>query len=221
MFKAVLKKEWIKTKWFVIGIAVVSLLLHIYMFIKLGRSMRFTGIIHLWDVVINKEQFVFREIRFFPIIAGLSIGLSQFIPEIYQKRLKLALHLPLKSYKIIFWNIAYGLICLSTIFIISMSVLLFYISIYFSFEFVESGFFTILPWYLSGIATYLFMAWIVLEPRWDRRIINSLITLPLISMFLLDRNPAAYMGSVIMILIITILSSSLVYLSVLRFKDGK
>lgn len=221
MFKAVLKKEWIKTKWFVIGIALASLLIHLYMFVKLGRSIRFAGMVHLWDVIINKEQFIFREIRYLPIVAGLSIGLSQFVPEIYQKRLKLALHLPLKSFKIISWNIAYGLICLSTIFILSIVILLLFIGIHFSCEFVLSGFITILPWYLAGITTYLLVAWIVLEPRWDRRIINALIALPLVSMFMLANNPAAYTGSVMMILSLTIFSSSLVYLSVIRFKDGK
>jgi hypothetical protein len=221
MYKAVIKKEWIKTKWFVLGIAVSSIILHLYMFIKLERSIRFAGIIHLWDVIINKEQFIFREVQYFPVIAGLILGIAQFVPEIYQKRLKLALHLPLKSFRIISWNVSYGLISLSTIFLLSIGLLLLYIGIYFSFEFIESALYTIIPWYLAGIITYFLLAWIVLEPRWERRITNTLISIPLISMFMLGKLPAAYTGNLLMMFILTLVTASLVYLSVVRFKDGK
>lgn len=220
MYKAVLGKEWIKTRWFVIGICLASILLHAYMFIKLGRSMRLAGMVHLWDVIINRDQFIFREIRYLPILSGIVLGVAQFVPEIYQKRLKLALHLPLKSLRIISWNISYGLICLMTVFVFSCIVLLSYMSIYFSSEFIISAFYTILPWYLAGLSTYFLVAWICLEPRWDRRIISTLISLPLINMYMLGKLPAAYYSSVY-IIVLTLLSIVLVYQSVVRFKDGK
>jgi len=221
MFKSVLYKEWIKTKWYVIGICVVSILLHAYMFMKLGRSIRFAGMVHLWDVIINKDQFIFREIKLFPLISGIVLGIAQFVPEIYQKRLKLALHLPLPSFRIISWNVLYGAITLALVYVISIAILITYIRLYFAIEFVESAFLTILPWYLAGIVSYFLVAWICLEPRWNRRIINTIISIPILCTYMITALPAAYSSCVILILSIAIVVMFFVYISVIRFKDGK
>lgn len=221
MFKSVLYKEWIKTKWYVMGICLVSLMLHAYMFMKLGRSIRFAGMVHLWDVIINRDQFIFRELKLFPLISGIVLGVAQFVPEIYQKRLKLALHLPLPSFKIISWNILYGAIIILPIFVVSIVMLLAYMRIYFAYEFIQSAFITILPWYLAGVAAYFLVVWVCLEPRWNRRIINTLISVSILCTYMVTALPAAYSGSVLVILTLTVLVVALVYISVIRFKDGK
>jgi len=221
MFKSVMYKEWIKTQWYIIAIGVIFIALHTYMFMKLGRSIRFAGMEHLWDVIINREQFVFRELQYFPLLAGIVIGLAQFVPEIYQKRLKLALHLPLPSFKIISWNILYGLILLISIFSLCMIILFLYMRMHFAYEFLESAFLTILPWYLAGLVAYLLVAWVCLEPKWDRRIINILVSCPLVYAFMQQSKPAAYGESVSLLLLIPIALISFVYISVIRFKEGK
>lgn len=220
MYKAVFIKEWIKTKGFVIAILLISVLLYTYMFLKLGRSVRFAGLVHLWDVIITRDQFVFRDIKWFPVTAGLLLGLAQFVPEMYQKRLKLALHLPVKGFRIISWQVSYGITILLGIFILNIAALLAYMSFYFAGDFIVTALYTIFPWYLAGIAAYILTAWIVLEPSWRRRALNILIAVPVLNMLLITSIPAAYINSLTAILLITVFIVFFIYLSVARFKEG-
>ncbi len=220
MYRAVLIKEWIKTKGFIWTIIAISLLLHVYMFLKLGRSMRFAGMVHLWDVIISRDQFVFRELKWFPAIAGLVLGVAQFVPEIYQKRLKLTLHLPVPRFNIISWQISYGLISLLSIFLVNIFMLVVFMCFYFAKEFIASALYTVAPWYLAGIGAYAFVAWITLEPSWKRRAVNTFVAMPVLNMLLIDAIPSAYMNSMLFIFSSTVAAMFFVYLSVIRFKDG-
>lgn len=221
MFKSVIYKEWIKTKWYVVGILLVSIIIHAYLFMKLEKSIRLAGIVHLWDVIINKDIFFFRDIKLLPLLSGIVLGFAQYTPEMYQKRLKLALHLPLPSYKIIRWYLIYGTSTLLLIFGFSTIILLFYMRTIFAFEFISTAFFTIIPWYLAGVTAYFLSAWICLEPIWSRRVINTLISIPIIYVYMLETIPAAYSSCVLMLLFLTILTMTFINLSVIRFKNGK
>lgn len=70
MTSALLFKEWKKTKWFAIGAFAVGLALLTYIFLKLGRSFRMVGLEHLWDVIVNRDQFLFRDVKYFPLATG-------------------------------------------------------------------------------------------------------------------------------------------------------
>lgn len=73
---------------------------------------------HLWEVFIVKNVVLLNQLRYFPLLAGITVGLAQYIPEMVKKRLKLTLHLPLSENRILFVMLGYGLSTLFILFLI-------------------------------------------------------------------------------------------------------
>ncbi len=217
---AVLYKEFKKTKiaWLIAFVG--GLLLLSYLFIKTGRSFRFAGMEHLWDVIVNRDQFVFRNLKLFPVIAAVCIGLAQYVPEMIQKRIKLTLHMPMEERTIILLMLGYGLLSLLVLFVLHIGGVLVFTAINFSVEFVRSTFITIIPWYLAGFTTYLFVAMICIEPTWKRRVFNTILAVGTIHLFFVSTFPGAYSHIIKWIFLIPIIVLPFTFLSIARFKDG-
>lgn len=220
MIKALLYKEWIKLRWVFWLVLLGGLLVELYLFIRVGRSFRIAGAGHIWDVVVNRNQFLFADMRFWPLVAGSALALMQFIPEVSMKRLKLTLHLPMNECRIILTMLGFGLLALMLAFGLQLLVLLGGISYFFAAPFVVSAASTVLPWYLGGLSTYLLIAFVCIEPSWIRRFINVLIGITLIQLFYLSTVPGAYGGYAAMMVVIPVLALLWVFISVFRFKIG-
>jgi len=221
MKKALLYKEWKKTKWFHIGILAIGILLLAYIFMKLGRSFRFAGKEHLWDVIVNRDQFLFRDLKFFPLAAGVCLGLAQFIPEIIQKRIKLSLHLPLSERKTIFTMLAYGQLSLMLLFTVHIIAVIIFAQIHFPTEFIISILHTIAPWYIAGLVAHSFLAMLCLEPTWKRRVFDLLMMLATVNIFFISDFPGAYSLSIGLLIIVPAYVLPFVFVSVHRFKTGE
>ncbi|GAF01919.1 hypothetical protein [Saccharicrinis fermentans] len=220
MKKALIYKEWKKTRFISMGILLTGVLLMIYIFISVGRSFRFAGMEHLWDIIVNRKQFLFRDIKYFPVITGIGMSVAQFVPEIIQKRIKLTLHLPLKESSIIKLMLGYGLGVLLLTFLVQCIALYIFSCCYFPTEFVVSTFQTVIPWYLAGLVSYLLVAGITLEPTWKMRIIYSIMGFATIRLYFLSFMPGAMVPMLWLVVCIAILLFPLSLLSVHRFKNG-
>lgn len=221
MIKALLYKEWIKTRWFVLGIGIAALVLHLYMWLRVGRSFRLVGAEHIWDVIVTRNQFLFREIKYFPLISGLLLGLSQFIPEITQRRIKLTFHLPLREKVITFWMVGYGLAILLALFLLESAALFLNMRLLFAPEMVSNGMMTVLPWLVAGVWAYLACVFVAVEPVWQRRIPNLLISCGLIRLLFISDFPGAYKPMIWLMIMVTLLFVMFLWLSVFRLKVGK
>lgn len=221
MKRALLYKEWKKTQWFSLGILAFGALLLVYIFMELGRSFRFAGMEHLWDVVVNRDQFLFRDLKYFPLAAGVSLGLAQFIPEIIQKRIKLSLHLPMLERNIILLMLGYGQVLLLGIFVIHILGILIFSQLFFPTEILISTLCTIAPWYMVGFAAYSFIAMICLEPTWKRRVFNLILMLVTLKLYFLSDFPGAYSLLLCFFVIIPVYVLPFTFLSVYRFKTGE
>lgn len=221
MFKSVIYKEWIKTRLFIFLILLITIALHSYMYIKVGYSLRIVGGAHIWSVIIDRNQFLFRIIKYFPLLFSIMIALAQFVPEMVSKRLKLALHLPLKGFTIVNWTLFIGAILLVIIYLVNLLSLVIFMNIHFSSEIVVSAIQTLAPWFLAGIIAYFLTAWIILEPRWIRRVINLLISSSIVPMFYIDSIPGAYVKTLPLLVCLVFVSMCIVVDSVKRFKQGK
>lgn len=220
MKKAIFYKEWIKVRWYILAMIIIGISIETIMFLKLGRSFRFAGHEHLWDVIINKQQFMFSYIKYYALSSGLAIGIAQFAPEIINKRLKLSMHLPLKEANIITWMFGSISGILLLVFVLLYISLLTCASFYFPYEIVYSVASTTLPWFLAGITSYFLVAFCLLEPIVKRKVINTLLSLTILFLFFMNSAPMAYNHTVIVILSFLVISILLVYYSVYRFKTG-
>lgn len=221
MIKALLYKEWLKTRWFLLAIAVAGLLLHIYMFMKTGRSLRLVGAEHIWDVAVNRNQFLFPDLKYLPVLAGTILGLSQYLPEIASRRIKLTFHLPLHEKTITSWMVGYGFGWLFLLFLIQFIGLMIGMSIQFAPEIVTNSALTVLPWYVAGLWAYLACVFVCVEPTWRMRLPNLLISVALIRTLFLSDFPAAYVRMPLYMLLPTGLFMLFLWLSVYRLKVGR
>jgi len=221
MIWSLIYKEWKKTNYYILSILIVGLLFEAYLCLEILRSVRMVGMPHVWDVIINRNAFLFDGIKFFSLSIGVVLGLAQYLPEIKDKRIKLSLHLPLPEHKIIFTMVIYGQIVMILFSFIFMGFILLFTSFYFPCEIVTSVLLTILPWFLSGIVVNNLLAWICIEPTWKRRIFNIILSFIIINLFFISDYPSSYVNILIYIWIIIPLLIPSVLISVYRFKEGK
>jgi len=192
-----------------------------YIFLKMGRSFRFAGMEHLWDVIVNRQQFVFRDLKYFPLAAGICLGFAQYVPEMIQKRIKLTLHLPMEEWRIITLMLVYGASLLLAVFVCHVGAVYVFASLYFPAEFIVSMLTTVLPWYMSGLIAYAFIAMLCLEPTWKRRIFIALVAAATIQGCYISDFPGAYTPVLLAAVCIPLFVLPFAFLSVYRFKQGK
>lgn len=220
MWKAVVYKEWLKTRWLIGGLSLVGFGLLGYIFISLGRIFRLLGMSHIWDVIVNQHQSLFSELNYYPLAFGVLLALAQFIPEVLKKRLKLTLHLPIPQKQAYFSMQIYGIVIIFISFGIQLLALYLYSAIYFPREIIQNTFLTLLPWYSAGFTAYICTAFICIEPQWKRRVLYIMLSCAVLYTSYLSEYPSAYEKIWWLFLCIPAYVFSFPWLSVERFKRG-
>jgi len=218
--KALFYKEWIKTRWFFLAAALVSLTLCEYCLLNISRITELKGAVHVWEVMLTRDAIFIQLIRFVPFLIGILASLVQFVPEMQQKRIKLTLHLPYSQNKSIGTMLLFGILLLTIIFFLNFLFLIVYLNQVFALELVSRIILTAFVWYLAGFLSYLLTIWICLEPTWKRRMINLLIAVALLRVFFLSETPEVYNTFLPFMVLYTVIVSILPLWSVQRFKDG-
>lgn len=221
MFKALLYKEWTKTKWYLLLSAIFACGFSAYTVFRIIKAISLQGAAHLWEVMLLKDAVFIDRMTYIPLLTAIALGFFQFIPEMQKKCLKLSLHLPYPTEKMTSVMIIYGTAVLTAIYAIINATLFIALEAYFAFEMNMRIFLTSLPWYIAGYVGYYFTAWTILEPTWKRRIPEMAVSLLIIKIAFLSQTPEAYNGFLAIMIVFTILCSSLVHTSIDRFKAGK
>jgi len=192
-----------------------------YSMLRLNRVVGLKGADHLWEVMLSRDAVFVELLEYIPLLAGVLLALVQFMPEMHRKCLKLTLHLPYPQLRMVNLMLLFGLLALCTCFIANYLLMFGYLQSIFAPELYSRILLTALPWYIAGFAAYLLISWICLEPAWKRRIINLVISILLLRVFFLAPAPEAYNGFLPWLALYTLLTASLSWLSIARFKAGK
>ncbi len=220
MIKSVLFKEWLKTKWTFLGLLALWLMVVVYVYIDIAHQLKFYEASVIWYNIVFLGLSYYSVIFYIPLLSGLLLGLTQFVPEITDKRLKLTLHLPVKENKMLFTMIGAGGILLFTLYAFSLIGLIIVSSIYFPSNITYSMLFTIAPWYFAGIVVYFSSAMIILEPIWVRRILYIPVVAGFIDLLLQGGWYCLYTGSLLVFLILSLFFVLSVIITGYRFKRG-
>lgn len=220
MTKMILYKEWLKTRWILLGVVAVLCALTFYCFLNLTKVVEIRGAELLWETLVAKDTVLTEILRYLPALAGAVLALSQFVPEIQQKRLKLTLHLPYPQGRMLLVIVAYGLLVLTLVFALQAAVCACCLSAWVPAELVARILRTMAVWYLAGWAAYLFVSALCLEPTWRLRVAELLIAAGFLRILYLSPVPEAYNGFFWALVLYVIASGSLLFLGVARFKEG-
>ncbi len=220
MFKAMMFKEWLKIRWTLAVMFLISLAVLANIWVNLVHALRFTDPGNFWSMIIFRKYVFYQLLQFVPALSGLAVAIAQFLPEIHQHRLKLTLRLPLAENRIIFQMTMVGFISLFALFLGNLSFLLLMAAMYFPREIVISVLFTSAPWFMAGITAYFAICAILIEPLWSRRIILSILFYGFLQIFFQPAGLYAYNRVIPLFLALTLVVGLSVYYTVHRYQKG-
>ena len=221
MFKALIYKEWIKTRWPLLGFLFTGLVTIGVIIIKVHHDLSFFGEKNYWNSIIFQNLEYFSAFKYVPLIGGVTVGLTQYWPETVDKRIKLTFHLPVDEDKILLQMMAYGTLTLSLVFLGLFSFFIGLSHLFFPQEIINNAIITILPWFLSGYAAYYLIALIILEPVWKYRILYTIISVFYITFYLEKAIQGAYAPLIIQLTIFTMILSISLLFSGYRIRKGE
>lgn len=221
MLKAIISKEWIKTRWVLLGLVVLIAGFTAYDFLAMSKNADLRGYMFLWSFILQKDSVMVDNLRFLPLVAGALLALSQFIPEYQQKRLKLTLHLPYPHAKMILDMQAYGLVILLLLFALQLLAIGIFFNHYLVADLVRRILLSVLVWDVAGLAAYIWVSAICLEPSWKLKVFEFAVLAGVLSIFFISSSAMAYRFSLLpLFLVAAVAGMSLIHLSIARFKEG-
>lgn len=220
MNKMILYKEWLKSRWILLGLLLLFAALGTHCLLNLAKVVEFRGAAMLWTALLGKETILIDTLYYLPPVAGLGLALAQFLPEVQHKRLKLTLHLPYPQGRMIVGMALYGMLALALLFgLQTLSFVLVFRS-WFVGELIGRVLLSALVWYLAGWAVYLLTAAACIEPTWRLRVVYLILGAAFLHLCYLSGIPEAYNAFLPGMAVTVLLSGSLLFLSVARFKEG-
>ncbi|MFI3332754.1 MAG: hypothetical protein SNI51_09105 [Rikenellaceae bacterium] len=212
----------IKTQRVVSMLLLLSIALVIYLFLNNSYLLRIDGAVGVWSAVADQGAWIVPNfVRWFLMVVPIAISAIQYTSEIANKRLKLTLHLPHSETKIVVAMQLFGLVVTVLLYLIVLLPTWVGMLFYYPMEMVNAMLFTLLPYILAGVASYFFVAWVIVEPIWIRRVAHAAISIGALSIFTLESSSLCRYRYAIAQLIVLVVASWIAALySAARFKDG-
>lgn len=180
-------KEWLKTKWFVLVSLLLGVGVILYAFIDLNSSIINAGggSKYVYELFTRGGQPHYEIFRNIPLIIALLLGVSQFMPEVLQKRIKLTLHLPASEMFLLYNMVLYGFLVMLGMMLVFMALFFALDACFLTTEMHRMALEAFGPWILGGFTTYFFVAMIAMEPSWKYRFLYAIVVYELVGIFLL------------------------------------
>ena len=120
MWKSIIYKEWLKTRWFILGYTVLSLLAVGNVFLKVQHDFTFHDANNYWYSVLFQGFQYFGYLKYIPLAGGIAIGIAQYFPETVNKRIKLTFHLPINENKVLIMMLLFGIVVMMLSYLIQV-----------------------------------------------------------------------------------------------------
>lgn len=219
LYKALIKKEWIKTKLYLILLALITVLALFSAFLELNGIYKTYGSFSLFMTLIHKQPIFFNSFKII-FAAGILLAGVQTRLDSSGKKLRLMYHLPIAPEHSIFVLMGYGLSIIMAINIILFTGL-YAIMLFFKLpcDLYIPILKTITPWLILNLAVYIASTAFFASSRLG---IKAFMALWGYSMFRLMVNIDQFQANneaIIQFAGIVIISSALVFYSFLDFKS--
>ncbi len=192
IIKALFFKEYVKTRVAMLFLLFIGALDILWIGIGTNRLFMLDHPEIVWYHTMDLHQISYRAFSFLPLISALIFCFCQFLPEMRDERMRIALHLPCPLWLLMFGHLAFGLVFLICLFSALVTALLFILYRFYPVEAVVSAFFTTIPWCVAGIYAYLCCAFVLLEPRKKKRLLGILIFFSIAPPLLANSTPGAF-----------------------------
>ncbi len=219
-FRATFYKEWIKLRLYWTLLLLGSTGYAAYLCLWLRYLHQFNDAVSVWGAWIFKGFLFFAPFSYVPLVVGVTLGAIQFLPETLNKRIRLALHLPLGENRIISYHLLSGLLGLAVALFPATALFVVTGLVYFPAEFQRNLLLTLAPWILAGFAGYLLTAALLLENAWRYRVFYLLLSGAALRLFFLGEFYDVYQRALAGFAVWTAALFLLPLLSSYRFRKG-
>lgn len=221
MIRSIFYKEWIKIGKISILLTIIALLIIAGIHLTVRHDLLMKDAEMYWADIVYQKYIYFSIFKFIPLLTGLLIGLSQFIPETIDKRIKLSLHLPINEEEIVLKMVGIGTTIVLLIFALLFAMIYCWSLVYFPAEIVNKTAITITPWFLSGLAAYFLSGFVVLEPIWKYRILYIITGGAFITLFFKSNVAGAYQPAILPLTVCVLMAGISSLFSIYRFRKGE
>lgn len=176
MLKSIIYKEYIKTyKVFFAFIVIIGISLF-STFVTAKNSFEYNEATNAILSVTMMGIFNFNYLNYILPIFAIILGVAQFYPEIANARVRLYLHLPMTTFKLITIFIFIGFIALVLIFCIITFFYYIILNSYYPQEVFEAIFTKLYPIFLNSLLCYVTTILVFLEPRNKRKVLYIVVS---------------------------------------------
>lgn len=163
MLQSIFTKEWLKTRLFLIIYSMATLGLLAYLLLSIHSTLVESGRIEVWATMIGRDMIFVDLLKYVPLVFGVALALTQWLPEMINKRLKLTLHLPVSAAQSIGCMLCFGVVATIILTIICLVVLSIVEAFWFPGEIILHTLRKLIPAFCWGTVIYLVSSWIMLE----------------------------------------------------------
>jgi len=218
--RAIFYKEWLKLRSWLGLLLLGNVAVSAWVFLSIRHRFRTEHAEMIFYQVSQIGRLLHDDLRHVPLITGLALAAAQFAPEVAKRRLRLSFHLPIGLAPMILAHLAFGLAALAVILALDAAALAAAVGTFFPAAFVTDALVTALPWLLAGVAGYLGVALVFLEPQPVHRAVNAAVAAGVIWTLHLSTRHGAYAEAIWGHLLLVALMVPAVLLPVSRFRDG-
>lgn len=217
-------KEWIKSRLALLGSLAIGLATTFYIFAKVeNHIVKFGAKIYMMKVLYDNPPIIYYQaLMYIPLIIALCVGITQYMPEVTSRRIRLTLHLPAKNSNLITYMALYGMVAITI-----ANALIFGLFVWknvglFPSQITIPVISSMLPWFLVAYPAYNFIAMVAMEPNRWRQLIYTLVGYYALSPFIVSGGAhGSYFSSTPALLFMTIASFPLVLYTSYRFSKGE
>ncbi len=191
---AIFYKEAIKTKSMMLLLFTANMLYMTWNFIALRRLFMQDHSEVVWYRTVNLGQIPYDGMIFMPFVTAIIYGVFQFLQEMRDGRIRIALHAPYDSCLVVLLHALFGLCFLLVLFACNGVFLYLSMVHYYPPEVGLSALLTTAPWFIAGFYAYLGVAFVLLEPQPKRKFLAALTCFGLCIPLFLYKNTGFYVN---------------------------
>lgn len=166
----------------------------VYVFIHTRRLFVLDHPEVVWYRVLHLGQINYDAFKYIPVLSGIIISVIQFLPEMWEQRLRISLHLPVSSTVLVFIHLMIGLAAFCLAISPDVTALVWMTVHYFPADTLVTMAQTTLPWFLAGVAAYLGGTLVLIEPNLKFKAFNMIISAAVAGLYLQWAEPGQYYG---------------------------
>lgn len=201
MISSIIYKEFIKThKVMYIGLALLA-----YCFLKTyldaKNALEFYNATSTILGISQMGKFDFNYLKYICFIFAIALGVAQYLPEVFQARIRLYFHLPMTSFKLISIMILSGVLVLFVFFTLISLFYYWILTAYYPIEVFTAIYSKLIPLFLSSILCYLAVLLAFIEPLIKKKLLYLSIAIVWINVLFLSSQSSYYTAYLINIVL--------------------